>query len=421
MEDRTNWNLLIRHFAGETSPQEERELKAWIEADPGRRLWVEQLRRIWQASGQLHQQQSQSQEAWGTEAAWEVLEGQLSAGAEEHRTTYSTGEGKSSGKIKQRASRSNGQLAVRRGGQTAKRSETQWSWTSEAKLGVAGCLLVVCLVVGLFLGEGIPLQQGMDAPREVATGRGERTTVQLTDGSEVTLNVDSKLRLISGMDEDVREVSLEGEAYFDVASEKRPFIVHVNGAVVNVHGTTFSVKSYPEEHTVQVAVAEGSVSLRSEVASGPQAYLEGGQVGRLSSGKNEVATLQADIDSYLGWTEGRLVFNNAPLPEVANRLARWYNLTFEIETRRLRNLHLTANLKSTSIRDVLDVITTSLGIAYEIDGNRVIFKSKRNESQATETKTRSLKLRPLRRKPNPGGASGRQAHHASTTNHLPDM
>ena len=73
-------------------------------------------------------------------------------------------------------------------------------------------------------------------------------------------------------------------------------------------------------------------------------------------------TEESSILPFVGWTKGRLVFRNATLPEVAARLERWYGLKVKIQDPSLRDLQLTANLRSQALRDVLDIVAASLRI-----------------------------------------------------------
>ena len=84
-----------------------------------------------------------------------------------------------------------------------------------------------------------------------------------------------------------------------------------------------------------------------------------------------VVTEESSILPFVGWTKGRLVFRNATLPEVAARLERWYGLEVKIQDSSLRDLQLTANLRSQALRDVLDIVAASLRIEYRIEEETV--------------------------------------------------
>lgn len=194
----------------------------------------------------------------------------------------------------------------------------------------------------------------------------------LSDGSTVMLNVDSQLRLPTSFGQKTRVVYLRGEAYFEVAFDaNRPFIIHTEGAVVQVLGTAFGVKAYPKSGAVRVVVKEGSVSLKLEGAGQQsEVTLQMGQLGRVASSGGHVTTKRVDPSNYLAWTKGRLVFRNASLHEVTRRIERWYGVSVNVgKSLTLRGLRLTASLESQSVQHVLGVITTTLGISYRIKGD----------------------------------------------------
>ena len=370
-EENVNWQRLARHFAGEASPKEERELNGWIKADPSRRLWIEQLRRIWelsQAPGTLRQPAAE------TDADWKQLRKKMEAcKSEASEPSISARSGFSERRSKRRGRRQRhvflrGRASLRKGA-----------------VGLIVCLVVAGAVIfGSSIGEETGRLASASSLREVTTEPGERAKIQMTDGTEVTLNVDSQLRLPNTLDDSVRRVFLQGEAYFDVAAGERPFVVHIKGASVNVHGTAFNVRSYPEERQVQVAVAEGTVSLHPEQEASSGTRLTSGQLGRLDEEKRLVATEKVDVSNYLGWTVGQIVFEDTPLPIVADRLARWYGLAFEIVDSSLKKLRLTARLKSTSIHNVMDVIAATLDLRYEVKEGRVVLKEGRPGNDASQ-------------------------------------
>jgi ferric-dicitrate binding protein FerR (iron transport regulator) len=124
-----------------------------------------------------------------------------------------------------------------------------------------------------------------------------------------------------------------------------------------------------------VAVTEGGVSVhpqRSQTEKKQSVTLQSGEIGWLSPADSTITTQMADVTPYIGWTEGRLVFENTPLSEVAVRLERWYNMEITTRDPALDSLRLTANLKSQSVRNVLDVISASLNIQYRIKKNTAV-------------------------------------------------
>ena len=350
MENQPNWSLLARYVAGTCTPDEIRRVEDWVRADPARRQLVAELRGLWDAA---------ETPPPGADREVDVEEGWRRV-----RAGMRTDEPEGSAAEPDRAARR----------RPSRRRAPGW------RAGAMVGLLV--LIGGLWLAQSLrtPAEAPTDSTyRTVVTTPGERSRVQLADGSSVMLNVDSKLRLPSTFNQQQRVVQLTGEAYFEVdADSDRPFIVRTENASVRVRGTAFNVRGCPDEEQVEVAVREGGVSVRPERA-GTQpdtVELESGEIGRMGEADTTVQILAADVAPYIGWTEGRLVFEDTPLPKVVRRLERWYDLTFRIRDPALRSLRLTATLKSQSVRNVLDVIAASLNIRYEIDQNSVVLKAR---------------------------------------------
>lgn len=356
MESPITWSLIARYFASETSEEETRAVEEWAaEASSHARLMGE-LRDIWQAS-----LSSPSSPPIDLDADWERLMGRIEAGEP-------AADRPSRLPAPDRPAHANSDGAADASRMPHRRIPSGW---------LVALVMLVCALAGALLVEQWPADAPEVTLREVVTRRGERAHLRLADGTQVTLNVDSKLRLPATFADERRHVHLTGEAYFDVAHDAdRPFVVQVGHAVVNVHGTAFGVRSYPKDRRVQVAVAEGVVSLRGQQE--PEArgtVLTPGYLGQIGAEDARVETSEVDVQEYLGWTDGRLVFDDAPLSEVAEQLERWYDLQVVLQHGDLDSLHLTAKLKSKSIRDVLDVITASLGIRYRFTGDTVLLLS----------------------------------------------
>lgn len=360
MHDDIDWQRLGKYIAGECSPRERREVDAWIEGDPSRKKFLEHLRRIWEAAERPPADGPDF--PLDMEAEWKDMQEKMRASEQVSPSPGDRSPAEPSRSSRGRPTRSN---APRSGNGMHQKY----------------ALLLVLLVGGLFLAQqfwGTPGTGDASSDRIVVTERGERSRLQLPDGSKVMLNVDSELRFARVFGRNERVVHLDGEAFFDVASDStRPFVVQTNKGKVGVHGTAFNVRSYSDED-VQVAVKEGRVSLepRQATSGGAGVELEPGELGQVTDEDAIVTQRQVRMDSYFGWTEGRLVFRDTALPDVATRLDRWFGLEFRIQDARLDSLRLTANLKSQSVRDVLDVISRSLGIQYRIDNNAVLLAPK---------------------------------------------
>lgn len=153
-------------------------------------------------------------------------------------------------------------------------------------------------------------------------------TYQLTlvDGTRVTLNSDSKLTYPSSFDAGDRIVQLEGEAYFEVTrtSNKSRFIVEVKNQKIQVLGTKFNVKAYPQDEKEQTTLAEGSVQVS---LAGRKAMLKPHQ--QASSIGNSLETKAVNIDDVLSWTKGQFCFDGSNTVEVLQEIGRWYDIDID--------------------------------------------------------------------------------------------
>lgn len=169
----------------------------------------------------------------------------------------------------------------------------------------------------------------------LTTPRGGQYRVTLPDGTRVWLNAASSLRYPAAFTGGERNVELNGEAYFEVASrEKMPFIVQLNGMEVEVLGTHFNIMAYEDENTIQTTLLEGSVAVSTK---SPQAgnkkqetknskRLKPGQQARLSKGTADLEIAEVNTNEAVAWKDGFFQFERASLPVVMRQLERWYNI-----------------------------------------------------------------------------------------------
>lgn len=212
--------------------------------------------------------------------------------------------------------------------------------------------------------------------REITTDRSQRASVQLSDGTKVNLSVDSRIKMPDVFARDVREVELTGEAYFDVAhSPDRPFIIRSGNTIIQVLGTDFGVRAYPDEDQIKVVVKSGSVAVTSNGGQEQNSIvLKPGQLARVSSNTNTIDMEWVDPDDYLGWIEGKLSFNQSTLKEVINQLERWYDLEVVLEDKKILDRRLTAVIDSRSLANVMNVIALSVDLSYEVIDNKIFIR-----------------------------------------------
>jgi ferric-dicitrate binding protein FerR (iron transport regulator) len=368
MDEDVDWTLLGKYLFGECTEREEARVHAWIEEDPKRRVVLGQLRKILHATDD-----PPSAEELDADALWERVDRETRQGDEE------------------------GNPAAGRSGPKRPRSRWQASRPDPRKsslrkvvlAGAVAAALAVTIALWLFG----PLESGLresstPSPETFVTQKGQRTSVRLSDGSQVRLNVDSRLTVPPSFGNQKRVVHLEGEAFFEVRGDStRPFIVRSEGAATRVLGTSFDVGAYPDDDKVKVVVAEGRVSLQAEDSpkqgrddrqEGQQdVVLTKNQVSLISRSGGQIIQREEDLSEHLAWMEGQLVFDDAPFGEVTRRLVRWYDLEIKMEEGSatpsgLLNARFD---KERPLSDVLLVIGAAFDVRHERDGNEVTFFS----------------------------------------------
>jgi transmembrane sensor len=233
----------------------------------------------------------------------------------------------------------------------------------------------------LLIGGGIywhSLQSSGYTPNAVAqtfaTAVGQRDSVRLADGTRVLLAPDSRLTVATGYGDRVREVELDGEAYFDVRHDPvRPFVVHAGGADIRDLGTTFTVRSTGNQG-VRVAVTSGSVSLApARAVPNAAVVLRPGDAGTLGVDGRTLVERGGTTEPDTAWTSGRLVFREAPVSAVRSELRRWYGIDVVIDSS-FASRHLSMTFDGETVDRVLEVIALSLGAEVQRQGNTAVIK-----------------------------------------------
>ena len=242
-------------------------------------------------------------------------------------------------------------------------------------------LFLVALTSGFLTLQYAPIQQEKvyePVFNEIQTHAAERARIELGDGSVVTLNSESKLIVPENFGQKAREVELYGQAFFDVESEKsRPFRIKSQSGVIEVLGTSFDVRSYGEEDVIQVVVREGTVEVSREDNKKQRMIVNEGYIGSIKVSENKMNLKWVeDPDSYFAWMEGRLIFKNEPLEKVFRHIERIYDIeiTYSNADKSILQKEFSADLKTRSVTEVMEVIEMSMDIEYEVNGNRVIIK-----------------------------------------------
>ena len=205
---------------------------------------------------------------------------------------------------------------------------------------------------------------------EIIAPIGSKTNFILSDGSQVFLNNGSKLRYPLRFMDNKRDIFLSGEAYFVVAhDEKRPFRVKTRNLNITALGTEFNVFAYPDEISTEATLVEGKVAVEKVLKSGETQFIgemEPNEQISYNRITDKVYSHHGDIDKYIAWREGKLIFKNESIEEIAHRLSRWYNVDIELTDNRVKQFTYTATFIDETLPQVLELLQIATPISYTI-------------------------------------------------------
>ena len=210
---------------------------------------------------------------------------------------------------------------------------------------------------------------------EKKTNAGEKITISLPDGSKVKLNSSSSLRYSTDFNVAKRILSLDGEAFFEVASnEQKPFIVVTGNIETSVLGTSFNVRSLSDS-AATIAVTSGNVLVKDR-AGNHTIELKKDEMTNVHL-KNPV-WYKTDFDyaKVIGWKDGTLVFENKGFDEILVRLESWYGVEFEVLGHANPDILINTTYKNDPLDRILEGLSFTYGFSFEIKEKRVIIRFK---------------------------------------------
>lgn len=201
--------------------------------------------------------------------------------------------------------------------------------------------------------------------------RGGEYALELADGTTVHLNAETELRYPSRFTGDERRVWLKGEAYFEVRREESmPFVVETGGMAVRVLGTEFDVRAYEGEARTLTTLVEGRVEVD---AGGGRRGLEPGQQAVFDRVKGGVEVRTVDVEEFVGWKNGRLVFDNRPLEYILDELGRWYSFEVFYAREELKDVPFSLNIeKHDDFAKVLRLVERTGKVKFTVNGSTVV-------------------------------------------------
>lgn len=356
--------ILINYLTGSVSDNEREEVLKWIRENPDNHKYFNELQKIYHLTKIIHKSSG-----YNKVTGWE----RIKAGYYQQRYTSYVKENR---------------IKLRR---------IYW------KIAAAAVIFMAVLIGTIFIRPGsksFPVAD-QNVYNEIIAPLGSRSQVTLSDGTSVWLNAGSKLRYPARFVDDGREVSLEGEAFFDVTESKKIFVVKTSDVIIKVYGTRFNVKSYADEDEIETTLVEGSLSVEpirdmnhlKPVVLRPNqkvTYIKSTQNQLVTKEKNPetideniviednsgeiVITPKVDPVPITSWKDKEWVFESEPLDELAVKLERRYNVEITFEDEYLKNYRFTGTFKDETFEQLLGALQFGAPVLYTIEKNKVTFK-----------------------------------------------
>lgn len=195
----------------------------------------------------------------------------------------------------------------------------------------------------------------------IATPRGGQYQINLPDGTKVWLNAASQLRFPTTFKGDERKVELTGEAYFEVAKNRRmPFKVVSGDQTVEVLGTHFNINAYEDEASKKTTLIEGSVKVSQFNDS---QILGPGQQAKVT---NSITVTNVDTEEVLAWRNGYFIFSNENIQSVMRKISRWYDVDIEYQGNLSQKQLWGSVSKFGNISEVLDILELTGAVHFKI-------------------------------------------------------
>lgn len=310
------YNLIAKRLTNQSSPKEDQELEAWLNAGETNRKEFQDIKRIWQNT-------SQTPIELDIDKAWQ--------------------------KVEQRTAPKSFRLP-----------------NHFLKYAAA---VVTFAVLGFWAVSALKKTN-----TTVETASNELKQIELPDGSKVWLHEYAKLSFENNLKGNKRELTLEGLAFFDVKrDEEHPFIINTPRGQVEVLGTSFEVSAYKNELFERVTVRSGKVKFKQQ--SGSSVVLTANQqVTYNKNGNMDSATV--DAEQLVSWINYQLDFQNETMDKVAEKISRYFHVNIKLANNEITNCHFTGSFKKPNLHEVLEVICKTLSLEQSQQANTITLKGK---------------------------------------------
>ena len=329
-------DLILGYFAKELTDEQERELLEWLNEDPSHRETLSQMADWW-ATAHIPLFASETKESF-----------------EKHFGHIFVSEEKKEGKI-----------------------------ISLWKRVAAAAMVLIVVGTSFYAGKLINRENAANVVvknmfTEVIIPMGSTSKVILPDGSLAWVNAGSTLKYNVNDNQTIREVSLTGEAYFEVVPDSlHPFIVKTENASVRVLGTSFNVKAYSEDSDLDISLITGSVnvSIHASDFAAEEINLHPNRMLRFNKETNSVNMKEIRGTDANAWIDGQLIFNEQPFPVIAHDLERKFNVSIRIESKRLEKEIFTGSFSPAyTLEQILQEVNVEKNLTWTYNENEIVIR-----------------------------------------------
>jgi transmembrane sensor len=316
-------NSIVRYLSGDADPEEVTDLVRWIELNDSNKEYFDQVRNIWETSSSEF-----DPETIRTDKALSRVSEIISGGSG---------------------------------------MNTLWAYWKK----IAAVILIPLLLGNIFwfsrnTEKGSSSSQAVY--NEIFAAFGTRTAIKLSDGSSVWINSGSSLRYPDRFTGKERVVYLKGEGYFEIESNHSvPFIVKTSTLNVRATGTKFNVSDYATDQNSEVTLVTGKVFVDKLIENGTKkqkSELFPNQHLVLSKQTGAISVMEEDVNEYIAWKDGKLVFRNKPLSYVMNKISQVFNVEIELQGKALKDYRYRATFEDESLSEILRLLKVSSPIDY---------------------------------------------------------
>lgn len=203
----------------------------------------------------------------------------------------------------------------------------------------------------------------------ISTPKGGQYEVVLPDGTKVWLNSASSIQFPTAFTGKERNVSLQGEAYFEVTKNKAmPFKVKTALQEIEVLGTHFNIMAYDNENSIQTTLLEGSVRVSGKAES---AILKPGQQAKLNKSSSRISVQEVSTKTVIAWKNGIFMFEHEDMRSILNKVSRWYDVDVIYKNTSSDHRYSGSISRFEDVTEILKTMEMTGTVRFEIKGRRI--------------------------------------------------